>query len=115
MDGHIQRFADRVRVTVQLVRVTDGFALWTGQFDEKFTDIFSFQDSIAARVASALSQALSEDQIHSMARRSTVNADVYEAFLKGRFFWNKRTEDGYTRAIEHFQRAGSKITALVLG
>jgi TolB-like protein/Tfp pilus assembly protein PilF/DNA-binding winged helix-turn-helix (wHTH) protein len=105
LDGHIQRFADRVRVTVQLVRVADGFALWTEQFDEKFTDIFSFQDSIAARVASALSQALSEDQIHSMARRSTVNADVYEAFLKGRFFWNKRTEDGYTRAIEYFQRA----------
>jgi TolB-like protein/DNA-binding winged helix-turn-helix (wHTH) protein/tetratricopeptide (TPR) repeat protein len=105
LDGHIQRFADRVRVTVQLVRVADGVALWTEQFDEKFTDIFGFQDSIAARVASALSQPLSEDQIHSMARRSTVNADAYEAFLKGRFFWNKRTEDGYTRAIEHFQRA----------
>jgi TolB-like protein/DNA-binding winged helix-turn-helix (wHTH) protein/Tfp pilus assembly protein PilF len=105
LDGHIQRFADRVRVTVQLVRVADGFALWTEQFDEKFTDIFGFQDSIAGRVASALSQPLSEDQIHSMAHRSTVNADAYEAFLKGRFFWNKRTEDGYTRAIEHFQRA----------
>jgi TolB-like protein/DNA-binding winged helix-turn-helix (wHTH) protein/Tfp pilus assembly protein PilF len=105
LDGHIQRFADRVRVTVQLVRVADGFALWTEQLDEKFTDIFGFQDSIAARVASALSQPLSEDQFRSMARRSTVNADTYEAFLKGRFFWNKRTEDGYTRAIAHFQRA----------
>ena len=105
LDGHIQLFADQVRVTVQLVRVADGFALWTEQFDEKFTDVFGFQDSIAARVASALSQPLSEDQIHSMTRRSTVNADAYEAFLKGRFFWNKRTEDGYIRAIEHFQRA----------
>jgi TolB-like protein/DNA-binding winged helix-turn-helix (wHTH) protein/Tfp pilus assembly protein PilF len=105
LDGHIQRFADRVRVTVQLVRVADGFALWTEQFDEKFTDIFDFQDSIAFRVASALSQPLSEDRIHGRARRSTVNTDAYEAFLKGRFFWNKRTEDGYTRAIELFQRA----------
>jgi TolB-like protein len=105
LDGHIQRSADRARVTVQLVRVADGFALWTEQFDEKFTDILGFQDSIAVRVVSALCQPLSEDQIHSMARQSTVNADAYEAFLKGRFFWNKRTEDGYTRAIEHFQRA----------
>jgi TolB-like protein/DNA-binding winged helix-turn-helix (wHTH) protein len=105
LDGHIQRSADRARVTVQLVRVADGFALWTEQFDEKFTDILGFQDSIAVRVVSALCQPLSEDQIHSMARQSTVNADAYEAFLKGRFFWNKRTEEGYTRAIEHFQRA----------
>ena len=105
LDGHIQRSADRARVTVQLVRVADGFALWTEQFDEKFTDILGFQDSIAVRVVSALCQPLSEDQIHSMARQSTVNADAYEAFLKGRFFWNKRTEDGCTRAIEHFQRA----------
>jgi TolB-like protein/DNA-binding winged helix-turn-helix (wHTH) protein/tetratricopeptide (TPR) repeat protein len=105
LDGDFQRFADRIRVTVQLVRVADGFALWTEQFDEKFTDIFGFQDSIAARVAGALNQPLSGDQIHSMAHRSTVNPDAYEAFLKGRFFWNKRTEDGHTRAIEHFQRA----------
>jgi TolB-like protein/DNA-binding winged helix-turn-helix (wHTH) protein len=91
LDGDFQRFADRIRVTVQLVRVADGFALWTEQFDEKFTNIFGFQDSIAARVAGALNQPLSGDQIHSMAHRSTVNPDAYEAFLKGRFFWNKRT------------------------
>lgn len=105
LDGSIQRAGDRVRVTVQLVSVAGGESIWSGQFDEPFTDIFAVQDAISQRVMSDLLIELNVDERVQLNRRGTVNADAYQEYLKGRFFWNKRTKEGLEQAIAHFRRA----------
>lgn len=105
LDGSVQRAGDRIRVRVQLLRVADGAALWSDQFDEKFTDIFAVQDAIARRVVAGLAAELSPEERARLERPAGRNVAAYEAYLKGRYFWNKRTPDGFEKAIGHFRRA----------
>jgi DNA-binding winged helix-turn-helix (wHTH) protein/TolB-like protein/Tfp pilus assembly protein PilF len=105
LDGKIQRVGERVRVTVQLVRVSDGASLWAQTFDEKFTDIFAMQDSISEQVTKALTLQLSRDERERMLKRYTENTEAYQAFLKGRYFLDKRTAASFKKAMEYFQQA----------
>lgn len=108
LDGSVQRAGDRIRVTVQLVSVQSGMPLWTGKFDEKFTNIFAVQDSISEQVARALVPELTGEEQRRLTKRYTENTEAYQIYLKGRYFWNKRTEEGYKRAIEYFEQALEK-------
>jgi DNA-binding winged helix-turn-helix (wHTH) protein/TolB-like protein/Tfp pilus assembly protein PilF len=105
LEGSVQRSGERVRVTLQLIRVRDGAPLWSGTFDEKFTDLFTVQDSIADQVTRALALTLSAAERARLQRRETRDPAAYESYLKGRFFWNKRTEVGFKASVEHFTRA----------
>lgn len=105
LDGTIQRWGDRTRVTARLLRVGDGRTLWVGQFDEKFTDIFGVQDSISERVAGELALRLMGEERELLAKRDTADTEAYELYLKGRFFWDKRTPEGTRQAVEYFRRA----------
>lgn len=105
LDGKIQRADDRVRVTVQLLRVRDGRQLWADKFDEKFTDIFALQDAISERVAGALALELTGTEQKRLTRRYTDNAEAYQLYLKGRYFWNRRTEESLEKGIEYFTQA----------
>ncbi|HEY6186653.1 MAG TPA: protein kinase [Pyrinomonadaceae bacterium] len=105
LDGRIQRAGDRVRVTVQLVRVRDGAPFWAAKFDESFTDIFSVEDSISSQVAEALIPRLSGEERELLQKRETENASAYQAYLKGRYFWNRFTDDALVKALEQFQEA----------
>jgi eukaryotic-like serine/threonine-protein kinase len=105
LDGRIQRANDRVRVTVQLIRVRDGAPLWAAKFDENFTDIFTVEDSISGQVAQALMPKLSGEEQEMLSKRETENAQAYQAYLKGRYYWNTFTEEGLAQAIFHFMEA----------
>jgi DNA-binding winged helix-turn-helix (wHTH) protein/tetratricopeptide (TPR) repeat protein len=105
LDGGIQRAGERIRVTAQLVRVEDGRSLWAGKFDERFTDIFSVEDAISEQVANALVVKLTGEEKRLITRRDTDDAEAHRHYLKGRFYWNKRTCDGYEKGIEHFNQA----------
>jgi DNA-binding winged helix-turn-helix (wHTH) protein/TolB-like protein/tetratricopeptide (TPR) repeat protein len=105
LEGTIQRAGDRTRVTVRLLRVADGELLWGDEFDEKFTDMFTVEDSISQKVATALTVNLSGDEQKQLLRPFTGNSDAYQLYMKGRFFWDKRTVDGVTKSIDYFQRA----------
>ncbi len=104
IDGRIQRTDDRVRVTVQLIWVTDAAPLWSEKFDERFTNIFDLQDTISEAVARALMLKMTEDK-KQVAKRYTDNLEAWQLYLKGRHFWNQRTAQGYRRAIECFEQA----------
>lgn len=105
LEGTIQRAGDRLRLTVQLVRAQDGTSLWADKFDAKFTDVFAVQDTISEQVAGALMLKLTSEERQRLAKRYTDNTSAYEAYLRGRYFWNKRTPDGYKRAVEYFGQA----------
>jgi len=105
LDGSIQKSGDRVRVSVRLVRVAQGKTLWAEQFDEKFTDIFTVQDAISRRVGDMLALHLSGQEKERLAKRGTDNAEAYQAYLLGRFHWNKRTGVGIRKSIEYFNQA----------
>ena len=105
LDGQIQRWGDRIRVTARLIGVGDGKQLWAGQFDEKFTDVFTVQDLISEKVISALALKLTGEEQRRLTKHYTENAEAYQLYLNGRFYWEKRTPEGLKRAIEYFEQA----------
>lgn len=105
LDGRIQREGDQVRVTVQLIRVRDGVQLWADTFDRQFTDVFALEDALSAMAAQSLRLQLSGEQSKKFTRRSTQNPDAYDAYMKGRYFWNKRTESGLNKGLNYFRQA----------
>lgn len=105
LEGTLQKTDDRLRVTLRLHDVRDGRTVWSGKFDEKFTDIFIVQDLISDQVASALTLNLSRDKRALMLKHYTENSEAYELYLKGRYWWNRRTSDGLKKAIGNFEKA----------
>ena len=105
LDGSIQRVGDRLRVSVRLVQVEQGQTLWAEQFDEKFTDIFTVQDAISRRVGDMLALRLSGEEKERLAKRGTDNPEAYQAYLLGRFHWNKLTEEDTRKSFEYFNQA----------
>ncbi|HYE15929.1 MAG TPA: tetratricopeptide repeat protein, partial [Pyrinomonadaceae bacterium] len=107
LDGHVLRAGERVRVTVQLVSMRDGAPLWAGQFDEKHSDILSLQDSISAQVAKALVPKLTGEERAQLAKRGTNSPEAYESYLRGRYYLNMMSEEGFAKAIMHFTEAAA--------
>jgi len=105
LEGRIQRIDDRVRVTVQLIRVQDGVQLWADTFDKQFTDIFALEDSLSEMAAQSIRLQLTGEENRRFTKRLTENPAAYEAYMKGRFFWNKRTDAGLKKGLEYFRDA----------
>jgi TolB-like protein/DNA-binding winged helix-turn-helix (wHTH) protein/lipoprotein NlpI len=108
LEGNIRRVGDRIRVTVQLVNVTNGTQLWSGQFDEQLTDILGVEDAISAKVASSLATQLTHQEQTQIAKRYTTNPEAYQAYLKARYYYNKGTAEGWQRTLQHFNEAIEK-------
>ncbi|MGA7274325.1 MAG: protein kinase [Candidatus Udaeobacter sp.] len=105
LDGTVQREADKLRVTARLLRISDGALLWSGKFDEQFTKVFEVHDSISQEVAKALIQNLSNEDRKLLTKRHTDNPEAYRAYLKGRYFWNKRTPAALEQSLGFFRQA----------
>jgi DNA-binding winged helix-turn-helix (wHTH) protein/TolB-like protein/Tfp pilus assembly protein PilF len=108
LDGRIQKSGPRVRVTVLLVRVRDGGSLWAEKFDEEFNSIFAAEDAIVWRVTRGLIPMLNKQDQEKLSKHYTDNQQAYEAYLKGRYFWSKRTTDSLRQSVEYFQQALEK-------
>ena len=105
LDGSIQKIGDRIRVTVQLLRTSDGTPIWAYKCDDRCTNIFEIQDSISEKTAGALLLKLTDEERKLINKRPTQNQEAYEAYVKGRYFWNKRTPDDLKKAGDYFQQA----------
>ena len=101
LDGSIQISDERIRVSARLLRTGDGRQLWTGQFNEAFTDFFAVQDSISERVASALKVQLG----NSGKKRPTENVEAYQLYMKGRYHALNLTRGETDKGIAYFQQA----------
>jgi DNA-binding winged helix-turn-helix (wHTH) protein/TolB-like protein/Flp pilus assembly protein TadD len=105
LEGTIQRSGERVRVTVQLLSVSNGTTVWAQSFDEKLTDIFDVQDAISEQVARAVSARIGGDERQNLRKHHTESVQAYEAYLRGRYFWEKRNEEGLRKSVGYFRQA----------
>lgn len=105
INGRIQREGSRVRMTVQMVRVVDGTQLWAQTFDEEFTNIFGLEDEVSERVAHSIRLQLNNKEEKRFTKRPTENQEAYSAFVRGRYYWNKRTNEGMMKGLEYFREA----------
>lgn len=101
VEGSVRRAGSRVRVTVQVIRASDGVHILSKRHDCELTDIFAVQDSIASDVASQLQVSL------QLYKRYVPKVAAYEAFLEGRYHWHHFTADGFKKALVCFERAAA--------
>ncbi len=105
LEGSVQKSGDTVRVTVQLIRAPSDTHLWAETYDRKLTDMFQVESEVAQSIVTALEATLSVPEKRALEANPTENVEAHQAYLKGRYFWNKRTDDGYQKAGEYFRQA----------
>lgn len=105
LQGSVRKESGRARITVQLIRVQDQTDVWTESYDRQLKDILALQDSVARMIADSIRVNLTAEQKNRLAIPRSIDSEAYEAYLKGRYYWNKRTADGMQRASIYFQQA----------
>ncbi len=105
LEGTVRKAGDRLRITAQLTSTDDGRLLWSQRYDRQLVDVFAIQDEIAATIVNTLRATMFADVSEHVARRYTENIQAYGLYLKGRYEWNKRTQEGVAAAIHYFERA----------
>ena len=108
LEGSIQRSGEAVRVNVQLIQAANDSNLWAETYDRKLTDIFAVESDIAKIIADTLHAKLTGSEERAIAAQPTENIEAHEFYLKGRYFWNKRTGPDLRKAIDYFQQAIDK-------
>ncbi len=101
-------------VRVEMLRVKDGAQLWGERFDRKTGDLLTVQEEIARQISDRLRVRLTGDEERHLARRPTADPEAYQLYLRGRFFWSRRSEDGIRRAIDSFKQAIEKDPTFAL-
>ena len=105
LDGSVRKSGNRIRITVQLSSVDDGRTLWSERYDREMSDVFAIQDEIAGTIVRTLRSTLLGDLGDPTPVRYTANVKAYSLYLKGRFCWNRRTQDGIKEGIRYFEEA----------
>jgi TolB-like protein/DNA-binding winged helix-turn-helix (wHTH) protein/Tfp pilus assembly protein PilF len=105
VQGSVRRSSDRVRITIQLIQARDQTDVWTESYDRELKDVLAVQDSVVRSIASEIHIALTEEQEKRLAAPRQINPEAYEAYLKGRYYWNKRTGESMQKAEQYFEQA----------
>ena len=108
LEGSVQKAGNQVRVNVQLINAMNDAHLWADTFDRQLTDIFAIESEIAKNIAETLQAKITGSEKNSIAKAPTANPEAYELYLKGRFFWNKRTGGDLRKSIEYLKQAVAK-------
>lgn len=105
LTGRVQQRAERLVVKAEMVDTADGSQLWGEQYQRDLADIFAIEEEIAREISEKLRLKLSKKQKSLLSRRHTRNTEAYQHYLKGRYYWNKRTEESLKKGIEEFHQA----------
>lgn len=105
LEGSVRTAGTRLRVTVQLVNIADGYQLWSERFDRSMEDVFDVQDEIALAIVAALKVKLLGDQKTAVVRRQTNNVEAYHLCLRARYHFYRWTEDAFNKAVSLFEQA----------
>jgi TolB-like protein len=113
--GRVRQLGDTLNIQVDLVDATTGAQLWGAEYERKLSDVLSIKQTIAREVTDKLRLRLSGEDQQRLTKRDTTNSEAYQFYLRGRFYWNKRTAEGLQKAIEQFQQAIDKDPSYALG
>jgi serine/threonine protein kinase/tetratricopeptide (TPR) repeat protein len=114
LEGSVRKAGNRLRITAQLINVSDGYHLWSEKYDRELKDVFAIQDEISLAIVDKLKvRLLGEDQAR-LAKRYTVDFEVYDLYLKGRYCLDKLTEEGIKKGLDFFQQAIQKDQSYAL-
>jgi serine/threonine-protein kinase len=105
LEGSVRRQGDRIRVVARLVGVADGFQLWSASYERGMTDLLAIESDIALRITNALVAELTPADSARLARQPTSSAEAHTLYLKGRYFWHRRSRHGFEKALDYFQQA----------
>ena len=105
LEGSIQKIGNNVRITAQLIDARTDVHLWSETYDRNISDIFSIQSEVAQNVARELKATLTSKEKGQIEKNQTNNVEAYNLYLRGRFFWNQRTEEGQKKSIEYFEKS----------
>lgn len=112
LEGSVRRDSGKVRITAQLIRASDQTHLWAHEYDRELKDLLLLQVEIAQEVAEGIQLTLADNHRPAAAARaaglSPASYEAYDLYLKGRYFWNKRTEQGFQQAVQCFEQAIAK-------
>ena len=105
LEGSVRRSSGRLRVTAQLIRANDQTHLWAQSYDRLLTDILDLQDELAREVATQIRGRLPSAHLSGSTASRVMNPQAYEAYLKGRHLWNKKTEEACLKSLGHYEEA----------
>ena len=108
LEGSVQKAGSRLRITVQLINVADGYHLWSEKYDRNLEDVFAIQDEISQAIVDKLKVRVPGVDKAKLRKRYTEDPEAYNLYLKGRWFSEKYTEEGFNKAVEYFQLAIEK-------
>jgi TolB-like protein/Flp pilus assembly protein TadD len=106
--GRVVRQGDRLIIETELIDVSDGSQLWSAEYNNSVSEILAVQDEISRKISESLRLRLTGEDEQKLRKRYTTNAEAYELYLKGRYFWNKRDEDSLRNGIRYFKEAEEK-------
>ncbi len=106
--GRVMQQGDDLEISAELVDARDDSHVWGQRYNRKLADVFALQDDVAKEMTTALRMRLTGEEEKRMAKTYTANPEAYQDYLKGRFWWNKRTDEGLNKGIEYFQQAIAK-------
>ncbi len=109
LEGSVRKAGKRVRVTAQLIKVADGYHLWSEKYDRDLEDIFAVQDEISQKITHQLKGKLFGEEKEKLVRKPVENMEAYELLLKGRYFMNQMTRAGLNKGIDYFQQAIERL------
>jgi tetratricopeptide (TPR) repeat protein len=114
LEGSVRKAGNRLRITAQLIKVADGYHLWSERYDRELEDVFVIQDEISLAIVNKLKVKLLGDDKAKFAKRYTENFEAYDLYLKGRNYLNTITEEGIRKSLDYFQQAIQKDPSFAL-
>ena len=114
VEGSVQKSGEAVRVNVQLINALTDAHLWAETYDRKLTDAFALETDIAKAIADKLQARISGRESDAISKHPTEDSEAHQLYLKGRYFWNKRSADGLRTSINYFSQAIEKDPAYAL-
>ena len=105
LEGSVRRSGDRVRITAQLVQVADQSQVWAKTYERDLSDVLILQSEVAEALARTIAVKLTPDAQARLARARPIRPEAYQDYLRGRFFWNRKTEASLKQALGYFQKA----------
>jgi len=115
LTGKVRQLQDALSVQVDLVDASTGAQIWGAGYDRNIADLVAVKQAIAQEVTAKLKLKLSSEDQRRLVKRDSTNAEAYQFYLRGRYFWDKRTSDGIKQAIEHFQQSIERDPNFALG